>query len=111
MANNNYATSNKLGVNITRRTTDPEHKLGDVVQLVSNLPGNIGKLAMYIRASGAIAANNYATVALTTVSCLATSVDGGAGTAYFRAGSAAFVADEYGWLLCVKTAIPQGTNT
>jgi hypothetical protein len=111
MANNNYATSNKLGVNITRRTTDPEHKLGDVVQLVSNVPGNIGKLAMYIKASGVIGNSNYATVALSSVSCLATSVDGGAGTAFFRCGSVAFADGEYGWLLCVKTAIPQGTNT
>lgn len=110
MANFAYSSSNKLGVNINRRTTDPEHKVGEVVQLVSNTPSVQGKLAMYIKASGVIGNSNYATVALSSVSCLATSVDGGAGTAFFRCGSVAFADAEYGWLLCVKTAIPQGTG-
>jgi hypothetical protein len=111
MANNIYASTPTLGVNIYRRTTEAELKVGTVVQLNTSLPGVQGKLAMYIKASGALGANNYATVALTSVSCLATSVDGGAGTAFFRVGSVAFADGEYGWLLCVKTAIPQGTNT
>jgi hypothetical protein len=110
MSNSKYQSAGLLGVNIDRRTTSPEHALGQVVTLNSSIPSVIGKLAMYIKASGALGNSNYCTVALTSVSCLATSVDGGAGTAYFRVGSVAFAADEYGWVLCVKTAIPQGTN-
>jgi hypothetical protein len=109
MSNTNYSTSNKIGVNITRRTTDPEHKLGDVVQLVSTIAGNVGKLAMYVKATGIIGNSNYATVSMGSVA--ASSVDGGAGTAFFRNGSVAFADGEYGWLLCVKTAIPQGTGS
>lgn len=111
MANSKYATTGLIGVNVDRRTTDPEFKVGTVVALNSSLPSVQGKFAMYIKASGVLGNSNYATVALTSVSCLATSVDGGAGTAYFRVGSVAFADGEYGWLLCVKTAIPQGTNT
>jgi hypothetical protein len=108
---NIYQSEGLIGAGIDRKTDSPEHKLGTVVKVVSNIPGGIGKFAMYIRAATAIANSNYATVALNTVSCLATSVDGGAGTTYFRNGSVAFAANEYGWLLCVKTAIPQGVNT
>ena len=90
------------------KTTDPLFALGTVVPLNSdNVPSRIGKFAMYIRASAVIGNSSYATVDLTTVSCLATSVDGGAGTAYFRNGSTAFAANEYGWIFCTKTAIPQ----
>lgn len=112
MANNNYTSSNKIGVNLMRRTTDPEHKVGEYVLVLSNLPGNQGKLAMYVKASGAIGNSNYATVNLSTLSCLATSVDSsGLGTVYFRNTSVAFVDGEYGWLLCVKTAIPLATGS
>jgi hypothetical protein len=108
---NIYSSDGKLGVNFDRKTTDPEHKVGTVVKLLSNFASVQGKFAMYIKANGVIGNSTYATVALTSVSCLATSVDGGAGTAYFRNGSVAFAANEYGWLMCVKTAIPQGTNS
>lgn len=108
---NTYTSDNKLGVAFDRKTTAAEHKVGTVVTLLSNFPSVQGKFAMYVKASGVIGNSTYATVALTSISCLATSVDGGAGTAFFRNGSVAFAADEYGWLMCVKTAIPQGTNT
>lgn len=111
MANFAYSSSNKIGVNINRRTTEAEHKVGEMVMLVSNTPSVQGKLAMYVKATGIIGNSNYATVAMNTISCLASSVDGGAGTAYFRCGSVAFADAEYGWLLCVKTAIPQGTGS
>lgn len=108
---NIYTSDNKLGVGFDRKTTSPEHKVGTVVKLLSNFPSVQGKWAMYIKAATVIGNSNYATVALSSISCLATSVDGGAGTTYFRNGSVEFAADEYGWLMCVKTAIPQGTNT
>lgn len=108
---NIYTNDSKLGVAFDRKTTSPEHKVGTVVKLLSNYPTVQGKFAMYVKASGVIGNSTYATVALASISCLATSVDGGAGTAFFRNGSVAFADGEYGWLLCVKTAIPQGTNT
>lgn len=92
------------------KTTEPLFELGTVVQLNSdNIPSRIGKVAMYIRASAVIGNSAYCTVDLTTVSCLASSVDGGAGTAYFRNGSTAFAANEYGWIFCVRSGagIPQ----
>jgi len=92
------------------KTTDPLFAVGTVVKINSdNIAARIGKVAMYIKASGVIGNSLYCTVDLTTVSCLATSVDGGSGTAYFRNGSTAFAANEYGWVFCVKTGagIPQ----
>lgn len=111
MANNTYTSQNKIGVGFHRRTTNQEHKLGELILLDSTIPGRLGRLGMYVKASGAIAASNYVTVALSSISCLATSVDGGAGTAYCRNGSVAFVDGEYGWVLVIKTAFPQGSNT
>ena len=96
-----------IGIGFDLKTTDPQFTLGMVVPLSSDVPARIGKFAMYIRASAVIGNSAFATVDLTTISCLATSVDGGAGTAYFRNGSVAFAANEYGWLFCTKTAIPQ----
>ena len=108
---NIYSSDGKLGVAFDRKTTSPEHKVGTVIKLLSNYPSVQGKFAMYVKASGVIGNSLYATVALSSISCLATSVDGGAGTTYFRNGSVAFADGEYGWLMCVKTAIPQGTNS
>jgi hypothetical protein len=104
-----YSTSPIIAAgSLEVKTTDQQFALGMTVPIVSdNIPSRIGKFAMYIRASGVIGNSSYCTVDLTTVSCLATSVDGGAGTGYFRNGSTAFAANEYGWVFCVKTAIPQ----
>ena len=91
---NTYTSDNKLGVAFDRKTTAAEHKVGTVVTLLSNFPSVQGKFAMYVKASGVIGNSTYATVALASISCLATSVDGGSGTAFFRNGSVAFAADE-----------------
>lgn len=93
-------------------TTDPLFAVGTVVQITSdNIPGRIGKFAMYIKASGVIGNSSYCTVDLSTVSCLASSVDSaGTGTVGFRNGSTAFAANEYGWVFCVQTQIPRSAN-
>lgn len=102
-----YTTTPLAGCSFDMRTTDPLIAVGTVVPIIStDIPSRIGKFAMYIKASAIILNSSYATVDLTTVSCLATSVDGGAGTAYFRNGSVAFAANEYGFIFCTKTAIP-----
>lgn len=106
-----YATTPLIAAgSLEVKTTDPLFALGTVVQINSdNIPARIGKFAMYIKASGVIGNSSYATVDLSTVSCLASSVDAGAsGTAMFRNGSTAFAANEYGWIFCTRTAIPFG---
>ena len=96
-------TTPLLGCNFSLKTTDPLVEVGTVVALASdtNLYA-IGKFAMYVKANGVVGNSNYCTVALTSVSCLLTSVDGGAGTAYARNGSVAFADGEYGWVYVTK---------
>lgn len=97
------ATTPLLGVNFGLKTTDPLVAVGTLVSLVSddNVYAN-GKFAMYVKANGVIGNSSYCTVALTSVSNLASSVDGGAGTAFARNGSVAFADAEYGWVYVVK---------
>ena len=80
---NDFATEGQAGTNFTRRTPEPEHRLGIRQRATS------GKDFMYVRASGAIAAAATASV---NSSFVATSGDG-----TFTA-EAAFADGEYGWL-------------
>lgn len=98
-----FATTPLMGINFSVKSTDPYVKVGTVIALGSddNLYA-LGKFAMYVKASGIIGNSSYATVALTSISCLASSVDGGAGTAYYRNGSVAFADGDYGWLFVTK---------
>lgn len=102
-----FTTTPLAGVAFDIKTTDPLLRVGTVVALTSDNPSTLGKFAMYVKASGVIGNSNYATVALTSISCLATSVDGGAGTAYTRNGSVAFADGEYGWVIVTRTSIFQ----
>lgn len=104
MPNTSYTTSPIAGVALDTKSTDPLVRVGTVVPVLSDVPYLQGKFAMYIKANGAIGNSSYATVALTSISCLGTSVDAGAtGTAYYRNGSVAFAADEYGWVYIIRT--------
>lgn len=93
-----------IGVDFHRRTTTAEHGLGTQVVITSSVnPGYNGRLAIYVKASGVIANSSYVTVDLSTVSCLATSVDTGAtGTALYRNGSVAFADLEFGWVMGLR---------
>jgi hypothetical protein len=113
-ANKTFTTTPLLGVNFDekRSTVDgPRVRVGTVVPLISDQASVLGKFAMYIQASGVIGNSLYCTIDLTTISCLGTSVDGGTGTACFRNGSVAFADSEYGWVMCVKTQIPQAPGS
>lgn len=111
MANTTFASTPLLGINFDEKRTTvdgPSVAVGTVVQLQSSVPARIGKFAMYIQANGAIANSSYVTVALTSISCLGSSVDAGAsGTAYTRNGSVAFADSEYGWVYIVRTQVFQ----
>lgn len=105
MADQVVCTTPIIGVDFNRRTSTQEHKVGMVVTVASQVnPAYNGALAMYVKSSGGLAANNYCTVDLSTVSCLITSVDGGAGTAFLRNGSVAFSDLDFGWVRILKRA-------
>lgn len=112
MPNANYTSSPLLGINLDSKQTTidgPLVRVGTIVPVLSDQPGNIAKFAIYVQASTAIGSLNYATVDLTTVATYASSVAAGvAGSAYVRNGSVAFNASEYGWLYIQRTAIFQG---
>ena len=114
MANKTFTLQGMMGVNFDekRSTIDgPRVRVGTFVPLLSDIPSIQGKWAMYVQASGIIGNSLYCTVDLTTISDLATSVDGGGGTAFFRNGSVAFADSEYGWVMCVNTQIPKAPGS
>lgn len=80
-----YATDGHMGVNFTRRTTDPEHDLGLVVHGTGNT------VWIYVKASSAISANDVVLVSSTFTA--ATDAVNGKHTA-----DTAFASGEYGWV-------------
>lgn len=102
-------TTPLAGCAFDTKSTDPLVKVGTIVSLSSsdNLYA-LGKFAIYVKANGIIGNSSYGTVAFTSVNVLASSVDGGAGTAYLRNGSVAFADGEFGWMYVTKTAVFQG---
>lgn len=105
-----FTSSPLLGVAFDTKTSStdgPLLRVGTVVPILSDKPNFQAKFAIYIKASGIIGNSLYATIDLTTISCLATSVDGGAGTAYCRNGSVAFADGDYGWLAIMRTQVFQ----
>lgn len=81
-----YATDGYLGANFTRRTTDPEHTLGQVVF------GDSNTVWIYVKASSAIADNDVVLVNSTTFTA-ATDATSGKHTA-----EKGFASGEYGWV-------------
>tara|TARA_R110000751_G_scaffold152353_1_gene257505 strand:+ start:5191 stop:5523 length:333 start_codon:yes stop_codon:yes gene_type:complete len=103
MANNTYSSDPLLGTAVTYKSSTPDVRVGTVVKVVSDVPALQGKFAMYVRASGEVGNSSYVTIALGSVSCLATSVNAGAaGTALCRNGSVAFDDAEYGWVYVLQ---------
>jgi hypothetical protein len=80
-----YATDGYLGAEFTRRTTAPEHNLGQVVHGTGNT------VWIYVKASANIAANDVVLVSSTFTA--ATDVTNGKHTA-----DTAFTSGEYGWV-------------
>lgn len=84
MPNTNYVGANgPLGVSFTRRTTSPEHELGETVV------GNADTVWVYVQASGTVATGTC------TVNTSTWAVTDAAGN--FTADTA-FAANEYGWV-------------
>jgi hypothetical protein len=101
-----YTYSGLIGAGFDLKTSSPTHKLGTIVPVVSDVAGNQNRYMVYVYSAAVIGNSNYATIDFGTLTCNATSVDGGAGTAYFRNGSVAFAAGEYGWLLSTTRIVP-----
>ena len=111
MPNKTFTSQPIMGVNFDEKRTTvdgPAVRVGTFVQLLSDIPGVQGRWAMYVQASGVIGNSNYVTVDLGSITCLASSVEAGASgtTGYFRNGSVAFAASEYGWVYTNKNSIP-----
>lgn len=110
MANNTWTSSPIIGVGFDLKETSPSHTLGTTVPLNYSQAGGvrIGHFAMYVQASGIIANSAYCTVDTSSISCLATSVAVSTSNGFFRNGSVAFAANDYGWVFCTNIAVPQG---
>lgn len=107
MANTNFTSEGLLGANLDQKDTTAALRVGTVTKVLSDKPALQGKFAMYVKANGVIGNSNYVTVDLSSISCLASSVDGGTGTAMCRNGSVAFADGEFGWVFVMRTAIFQ----
>ena len=84
MANANYVGANgPLGANFARRSSAPEHALGETVV------GSGDTIWIYVRASGAVATG---TCTVNTTTWLVTDAAGN------HTADTAFAADEYGWV-------------
>lgn len=107
MANTNFPSEGLLGAALDQKYTTALLRVGTVTKVLSDKAALQGKFAMYVKANGVIGNSSYVTVDLSTLACFASSVEGGAGTAYCRNGSVAFADGEFGWVYVMRTAIFQ----